>query len=476
VAAAGEALPLDAQLVPLTELDSPYLGVGEQGLYPGGANTPTGAWLAEALALAGEVVPRDASGAPDAAGWIGFVSVGISNTNQEWSRFERESDRTGAHAARVVLVDAAQGGQDVFAMDDAGDPYWILFDERLAAAGVDPDQVQVVWLKQSVAGEQLVGDFPERMEPLRSALGRVVDLLAARCPNLELVLLSSRIWSSSAGRRTFAYETAFAAKGLIEDRMALPSGTSPWVGWGPYLWADGTTPRADRLTWELWDLESDGVHPSLTAEWTVAQALEAFLATSDWTAPWYRPTGAAAIAAIVALDAEADAHVDPADPEGTFGLEPLLRLDGGRRVYLRFDLSEVSAPLLRAKLSLLADPESGPPPIDVSAVAPLPWEEATISWSSAPSPLAPALGQPPGWSRGGAWAFDATAAVAVALSSGGGSITFALETPQPVAGPRSLLARESGEPPRLILTLDEPGGQNPIFVDRFETGDTWPWH
>lgn len=86
-----------------------------------------------------------------------------------------------------------------------------------------------------------------------------------------------------------------------------------------------------------------------------------------------------------------------------------------------------------------------------------------------------ASGSPLPCSRGGAWALDATAAVVAALSSGLGSITFALETPQPVAGPRLLLARESGEPPRLILTLDEPGGLGPIFVDQFETGDTWPW-
>jgi hypothetical protein len=363
-------------------------------------------------------------------------------------------------------------------MDDAGDAYWNLFDERLAAAGIDPDQVQVVWLEQSVAGEQLVGDFPARMEPLRSALGSVVDLLAGRCPNLALVLVSSRIWSSPDERRTFAYETAFAAKGLIGDRMALPPASSPWVGWGPYLWADGTTPRADGLTWELWDLENDGVHPGPTAEWTVAHALEDHLATSDWTAPWYRPAGAAALVALVALDtldAVADAHVDPADPDGAFGLEPSLRLDGGRRVYARFDLSEVSAPLLRAKLSLLADPESGSPPVDVFVAENSPWEEAKISWSTAPPPLAPALARTPGWSRGGAWALDATAAVAAALASAAGSITFVLETIQPIAGPRSLRARESAEPPRLILTLDEPGGASPIFVDRFETGDTWPW-
>lgn len=214
------------------------------------------------------------------------------------------------------------------------------------------------------------------------------------------------------------------------------------------------------------------MHPELAAEWTVAQALEDHLEANDWTAPWYRPSGDAAL---VALEAEADAHVDPADPDGTFGLDPSLRLADGRRVYVRFDLSQVGAPLHRAKLSLLAEPDAGLPPLDVSTAAPAPWEEAAISWSNAPAPVAPALGQAPAWSRGAAWAFDATAAVAAALASGSESITFVLAPPQPAATDNRLLARESGEPPRLILILDEPGGLGPIFVDRFETGDTWPW-
>ena len=460
-----------AQLVPLTELAAPYLEVGEPGLYPGGANEPTGEALARALARAAAVVPRDATGAPAEGGWIGFVAVGMSNTNQEWSRFERESDRDGGHAARVVLVDAAQGGKDAFAMDEESDPYWALFDQRLATAGVDPDQVQVVWLKQSVAGEQLVGDFPERMQPLRDGLGAVVDLLAARCANLQLVLASSRIWSSGS-RRTFAYETAFAAKGLVADRLALPPEAGPWVGWGPYLWADGANPRADGLTWEPWDLEDDGVHPGPTAEWTVAQALASHLVANAWTAPWYRGEGDATL---LALDAAADAHVDPAVPDGTFGLEPLLRLDGARRVYARFDLAAVEAPLLRAKLSFLADPEAGLPPTDAFAVAPEAWSEATIAWNNAPTPLLPALARVSTFSRGGAWALDVTAHVAAALAAGADAISFALATPAPVVGPRAALAREAGEPPRLVLALGAPRPREPIFVGRFESGDTWPW-
>ena len=36
---------------------------------------------------------------------------------------------------------------------------------------------------------------------------------------------------------------------------------SPWIAWGPYLWADGTTPRSDGLFYECSDLDDDGIHP-----------------------------------------------------------------------------------------------------------------------------------------------------------------------------------------------------------------------
>ena len=422
------------------------------------------------------MTPRAPDGTPAADGWIGVVAVGMSNTNQEWSRFERESDRLARHAGRVVLVDAAKGGADAFSMDEASDAYWTLFDARIAAAGLTLEQIQGVWLKQSVAGEQTVGEFPERTAPLRAALGDIVALLAARCPHLQLVFLSSRLYAgySAAGREPFAYETAFAVKGLIQDQLDDVGGlgSGPWVGWGPYPWADGPTARADGLVWLPQDLEGDGIHPAPTAEWKVASRLDAHFDSHPLAAGWYAPPDDSALAR---LDAVADAEVDPAQPETNFGAAPTLRLDGGRRVYVRFDLSAVASPLLRAKLSLLVDAQAAVPPSRVYALGAVAWEELEITWSTAP-PLPPApVAETPSWSRGSAPGIDVTAAVAAALAAGAGAVTFALDTPAPAGPAAPLSARESGEPPRLVLTLDAPGAPPPIFVDGFETGDFWLW-
>lgn len=458
-------------LQPISELAQPYLGVGEPGLYPGGANEPTGEHLAHGLARAAAVVPRAPDGAASADGWIGLVAVGMSNANQEWSRFERESDRLGRHASRVILVDAARGGDDAFAMDEPTDPYWAFFDGRLAAAGVAPEQVQVVWLKQSVAGEATSGGFPDRMAPLTAALGSIVDVLAARCPNLALVFLSSRIFAgySPNGREPFAYETAFAVKGAIGLAQAGPG---PWLGWGPYPWADGSVARADGLVWRPGDLEGDGIHPASTAEWKVAHQLDRHFASSPLATSWFSPPDASGW---LALDAAADTTIDPGAPDTPDGAASALGLEGGRRIYLRFDLGTIAAPVARAKLSLLAAADTGIPGQRFWNLGGVVWDELSVTWNTAP-PLPPApFVVATGWSRGAALAVDVTAAVAAALDAGETSLTLAIDTPLPAGAPANLLARESGEPPRLLLVLESPGAAAPLFVDGFETGDLWRW-
>jgi lysophospholipase L1-like esterase len=63
---------------------------------------------------------------------------------------------------------------------------------------------------------------------------------------------------------------------------------APLLLWGPYLWADGTTPRkADGLVWERDDLAGDGTHPSQSGRRKVADQLLKFVKTDPLAATWF---------------------------------------------------------------------------------------------------------------------------------------------------------------------------------------------
>ena len=164
---------------------------------------------------------------------------------------------------------------------------------RLEKAGVAPPQVQAVWLKQAMIGPARAGEFPAHARKLADGMATIVRMAKKRYPNLRIVYLSSRIYAGYAriplNPEPFAYESAFSVRWLIEKQIAGPA-TSPALLWGPYLWADGTTPRkADGLVWKREDLAGDGTHPSRgpgTAK--VARMLLDFFHNDPLASTWYR--------------------------------------------------------------------------------------------------------------------------------------------------------------------------------------------
>lgn len=275
--------------VPLKDLGrGTYKGFGG-GLYPGGANVPSGRHLAEGRQAARAVVPRGPDGSPSPRGQIVVLSIGMSNTTQEFQAFMRSTAADRSVSSRVELVDGAQGGQDVETIKDPGAMYWSLIDQRLAQVGLTARQVQVVWVKQAVARE--ARPFPVDARGLQESLRSVISILRARYPNLKLVYLSSRTYAGYAttplNPEPYAYESAFAVKWLIQERLEGKV-LGPWLGWGPYLWTDGTRGRKDGFVWTCDDVRADGTHPSLSGQAKVAGLLLRFFKTSPTARSWFR--------------------------------------------------------------------------------------------------------------------------------------------------------------------------------------------
>lgn len=294
--------PWTNHLTPLTELGTERYHGQDGGLYGGGRNDAPAGHAAAARHLAAEIRALDATGEPSPTGKIGLLSVGMSNTTMEFSRFKAEADRDPSKRPAVVIVDAAQGGQTATAWANREAPLWRELDRRLERADLAPPQVQVVWLKQAEAGPARLGEFPAHTQTLQAHLVTALQLLRAKFPNLRLAYLSSRIYAGYAvtalNPEPFAYESAFAVRGLIQDQIrgepelnfdpARGAVKSPLLLWGPYLWADGLTPRKqDGLIWERADVAGDGTHPSATGSEKVAQMLLRFFKTDPTARAWF---------------------------------------------------------------------------------------------------------------------------------------------------------------------------------------------
>lgn len=192
----------------------------------------------------------------------------------------------------VALVNCAVGGAQAYDWTNEGlGPNYntILYthcDQYLATLGLDPSQVQIVIYKSANSGQTgdtriglpLPVNFTlgncasnQTSQPdacvLMNYVGTTARFLLTRYPNLKQMFLHSRIYGGYANLinwplnpEPFAYEHGFAMKWIIQSQISetnlgtgffWPVGSlnykgpatvvAPWVDWGAYLWANGTS-------------------------------------------------------------------------------------------------------------------------------------------------------------------------------------------------------------------------------------------
>lgn len=298
---AKEAGKPSVELRPLTEMTADERYKGEDGgLYGDGRNDPPEAHQKAAARATAEFRPLDADGKPAADGLIGLVSISMSNATQEFSLFKQLADQDAKKSRRVTIVDCAQGGQAMAQWVDPKGRAWTEADRRLEAAKVSPKQVQVAWVK--LANVRPTGELADHGKKLQKDTLTVLQNARARFPNLRIAYLGSRIYGGWAttplNPEPYAFEGAFAVRWLIRDQIRGDAVLNydadkglvkaPLLLWGPYLWADGTTPRkADGLVWERKDLAGDGTHPSQSGRQKVADMLLKFFQTDPLASTWY---------------------------------------------------------------------------------------------------------------------------------------------------------------------------------------------
>ncbi|MBI4538721.1 MAG: hypothetical protein HY704_04320 [Gemmatimonadetes bacterium] len=311
----------DTIRLPLVDMGGrTYLGF-TGGLYPGADNALAAPHHEAGLERARRIRPLNVKGDPDPNGKYVLVSIGMSNTTQEfcsgssappcaaWSFTGRASADPQVNRTALVIVNGASGGQAASEWTSPMQPnYDRIRAERLAPLGLSERQVQIAWVKVANAG-------PRTSLPVQDAdayrlvtqMGQIARALKIRYPNVKQVFLSSRIYAGYAtttlNPEPYAYESGFAVKWLVQaqiDQMASGGqardpragdlnydSVAPWIAWGAYLWGNGLEPRSDGLVWERADLASDGTHPSQSGQAKVGTLLLQFFKTSPYTRCWF---------------------------------------------------------------------------------------------------------------------------------------------------------------------------------------------
>ena len=289
-------------LIPLNDLKTGFYKSFQGGLYPGGENNRPFIHDSLGLLLAQHIAPLDTLGNIDPVrGKIVFLSVGMSNTTQEFSFFKSIADTDKAKNPKLIIVDGAQGGQTAAIISNPTASFWTVIEQRLHSAGVSNRQIQACWVKEADAGP--TQQFPIHANTLRDELIAIVRIIKQKYANCRIVYISSRIYggyaTSTLNPEPYAYESGFSVKWVIEkqisgDTSLTYNGNSPkapWLSWGPYFWADGLSARSDGLIWEVTDfVTTDGTHPSTSGRKKVAEALLTFVKTDMTAKTWFLKT------------------------------------------------------------------------------------------------------------------------------------------------------------------------------------------
>jgi len=299
------SLPLTGA-IPLNDLAGGEYQGFEGGLYPGGTNEIPAEHATLGLWQASQIQPLDTSGSPDPDGTIVFISIGVSNTRREFAAFQRQAE--GTTAPDIFIINGAQGGKPISDWLNIEDRTWDSIDSDIRTRNLDPLQVQAAWVKlpERISEIEELEPFPMDAQTYQADLAQVMRSAKARYPNLRVAYLSSRIYAGftkaiQPSPEPLAYQHGFGVKWTIERQIngdaelnADPRRgevNAPWLAWGPYLWADGTAPRSDGLTWECGDLANDGIHPSSSGSSKVGNLLLEQLLTNPTSSPWFAADG-----------------------------------------------------------------------------------------------------------------------------------------------------------------------------------------
>lgn len=211
-------------------------------------------------------------------GKLVVMFIGMSNWRQEIAALIRLLKSLGIRG--FVWYNAGRGNWDLRGMVENEDAYWSWLRAGMAKRNIAPEQVRVLFVKNSVRK----GATKEEYQKLMASH---IDRATKELTGLEQIFISSAVYSNYAQQGAPRTEPGAFLEGVAVDEFVRANkDSSVWIGHGPYLWADGMNPRGDGLVWRCEDFDLDGVHPGPLAEKKVAAMIHHFLVHSPVTG-WF---------------------------------------------------------------------------------------------------------------------------------------------------------------------------------------------
>ncbi|MFK7848303.1 MAG: T9SS type A sorting domain-containing protein [Rhodothermales bacterium] len=227
-------------------------------------------------------------------GKIVIIAISMSNGFQEFNQYINLYENNPDIDGQIELINCAVGGSAIERWTEQNSDLWAGCKSKVTKK-YSLDQVKVVWAKNADQFTEHGLTLPDPQADyydLANNIGLLMQRIHAEFPSVQAVFNSSRIWGGyvagekqAARGEPISYEGGFATNTAIErfQNGEIPN-APPWIGWGPYIWANATTPNSSGIFWTLNDFQDGGVnqHPSEAGATKVADALHEFFMEFDW--------------------------------------------------------------------------------------------------------------------------------------------------------------------------------------------------
>lgn len=203
------------------------------------------------------------AGIPAGNGRIIMANFGFSNAKQQFAGLMAAYKLKYGRGRPTTLVNLGTGNWPLNDMMNKKAEYRKLLLDTMVKKKVTPEQVQIAVFKNSIRfqDKSYPADVNEYIDYLEEYRAFIIELF----DNLKMWFIIfpnySGYASDSAPRREpFVFREGLAIDGFIRRHYGE---TAPWIGPGPYYWANGLIPRGDNLVWRCEHfIARDGVHPS----------------------------------------------------------------------------------------------------------------------------------------------------------------------------------------------------------------------